>query len=458
MITEQEVWDALPQYGYVRDYVTATSQWTDAHIAHHLSSCITSLTQCVPPWYCVPFANPLYANMFALAVGSSGSRKTAAINIMENMLRESSPTSLGEQPGSTEGLAESLRANNRQLIVYGEFGDFLSKSEQGYLSAMKAALTGAWDCLAAGRALANSRRGQVSDPRLSIVGGVAVDLLERHTEQSDWTGGFMARFLTFHAEREREFPSPPLPDRNKMRILINQYKALSDPSLTPGSCLWIQPGSSVEQMWNDWHADMRVYRLSAGRRSAAACSRATSIAAKIAILLEWDLGGGRSGSDFYITEEVMRSTIAITNLHLRSVLELGEMIASTKDMKDRAIVLRVLGQSTMPMGVILKQSEMLKKRGREILETLIEERTIEQVQIGNETCYRRSPENHIRLLKFVEEVSSGNVNNSSGLASSQPNTAKIIPLPPKPVVNLVPDNIALEEGDLDDIDWSKYDG
>jgi hypothetical protein len=391
-------------------------------------------------------------------VGSSGSRKTAAINIMEHLVKEVDPSAVAEQPGSTEGLAESLRAQNRQMIIYGEFGDFLSKSEQGYLNAMKAAFTSAWDCNASGRALANSRRGQVADPRLSVMGGVAVGLLEQHTVQADWTGGFMARFLTFHAEREREFDSPPLPDHNKRKMLINQYKALCDPSLTPGSCLWIQPGSKTEEIWKDWHADMRVFKATASNRAQAACSRATAIAGKVALLLEWDLGGGRSGSDFYISEEAMRSTVKIINLHLKSVIELGEMIASSKDMKDRAAVLRILGNGTLPLGLILKHGEMLKKRGREILDTLIEERMVEMVQIGNETCYRRSPENHLRLVQFAEEVSSGNSSNKSGLGSSQPNMAKVISLPPKPAVGLVPDNMVFEADDDDDVDWSKYDG
>lgn len=124
MITEAEVWDALPPSGFARAYVEYASQRTDANCAYHLGAALSILSQTVPLEYCVPYASPLWGNMFTLIVGgSSKSRKTAAINIGQRVLREALPESVGEVPGSQEGLYESLRAQNRQLIVYGEFGE-----------------------------------------------------------------------------------------------------------------------------------------------------------------------------------------------------------------------------------------------------------------------------------------------------------------------------------------------
>ena len=52
-------------------------------------------------------------------------------------MHDAIPGSIGETPGSQEGLYESLRAQQKQVILYGEWGEFLAKAEEGYLMALK---------------------------------------------------------------------------------------------------------------------------------------------------------------------------------------------------------------------------------------------------------------------------------------------------------------------------------
>ena len=138
MISEQEVWDALPSRGFLRSYVEYASTTTDANIAYHVAAGLSILSQTVPTDFCVPYASPLWGNMFSLIVGdSSKSRKTASINVAQRILRDAIPGSVGEVPGSQEGLYEGLRAQPRQLIIYGEFGEFLAKAEQGDMAAVQ---------------------------------------------------------------------------------------------------------------------------------------------------------------------------------------------------------------------------------------------------------------------------------------------------------------------------------
>lgn len=448
MISESEVWNALPNHGFLRSYVEYASQCTDANIAYHLASGLTMLTQAVPLDYCVPYASPLWGNLFALIVGdSSKSRKTAAINIARRIMHDAVPGSVGEVPGSQEGLYESLRSQQRQVIVYGEFGEFLAKAEEGYLMALKTAYTNLWDAIPIGRALANSRKGPVNDPRLSLLCGVATDLLERHTEQADWTGGFLARFLTFFGEPEREFATPPIDDAQKRQAMTQWLKQLSAPSNPPGPCLWLD--AQGQQMWNDWYEAMRPQRTGANRRVAAACSRATSNAAKVALLLAWDIGNARSGQPWYVGPAELESALKIADLHLKSVIELGERVTGSRDMRDRATVLRHISDIPTPLGYVIKQSELLKRRVMELLDTLSEERTVMRSTVNGETCYHRTPHLQQMLANMVN-----NPGIDSGVAVGQ-----VIPLrPPQPSVPLIPPQHVFEDVDVDDEDWSKFEG
>lgn len=443
MIAEQEVWDALPTRGFVRSYVEYASQTTDANIAYHVAGALSILAQTVPLDYCVPYASPLWGNMYSLIVGdSSKSRKTASINVAQRILREAMPGSVGEVPGSQEGLYESLRAQQRQLIVYGEFGEFLAKAEQGYLLPLKTAYTNLWDAIPIGRALANSRRGAVNDPRLSLLCGVATDLLERHTEQADWTGGFLARFLTFHAEPERNYAAPPIDDPMRRAAIVKWVKDLAAPQTLPGRCLWLD--KQGEQMWADWWEAMSKTRDKANRRVAAACSRSTSIAAKTAILLAWDVGQARSGHDWYVDEVSLASALMITNLHLDSVIELGETVTGTKDMRDRRSVLRSIAEVPTPLGVIIKSSDLLKRRVMEIIDSLTEERMVEMVKVNGQVCYIQTPQAHQALFDMVK----------SQEAAMAAGGGNVVPLMPKiPLAPLVPKHAQLDE---DEVDWASF--
>jgi hypothetical protein len=446
MLNEAEVWNALPPTGFLKSYVEYASQCTDANVAYHLAGGLTMLTQAVPLDYCVPYASPLWGNMYSLIVGdSSKSRKTAAINIARRIMHDAIPNSVGEVPGSQEGLYESLRAQQRQVIIYGEFGEFLAKSEEGYMMPLKTALTNLWDAIPIGRALANSRKGPVNDPRLSLLCGVATDLLERHTEQADWTGGFLARFLTFFAEPEREFATPPIDDAVKRQAMTQWLRTLSSPSAPPGPCLWLDPVG--QQMWNDWYENMRPLRSGANRRAAAACSRATSNAAKVALLLAWDVGQARTGHPWHVGPVELESALKIADLHLKSILELGERVTGSRDMRDRASVLRHIGDIPTPIGYILRQSELLKRRLNEILDTLIEERTVTRSTVSGETCFHKTPHLHQSLVNMAQ----------NGTGSGAPGA--VIPLrPAAPSVPLIPPQHVYDDVDPDENEWASFDG
>lgn len=375
MIRESEVAPAMPLRGFLPLFLDYASTCTDANCVYHVAGGLTVLTQTAPMNLAVNFGTPMYANLFSIVVGpSSVSRKSAAIGIARNLIDEALPGAVGEVPGSEEGLVEALREKPRQLICYSEFGSFLAKTEEGYLLPLKTRLNEAWDCSPLGRALAKRRAGPVNNPRLSILAGSTPGYLERHTEPTDWLDGFMARWLTFMGERERTYPIP-IEDKAKRAACIAYIQNLANRPGIAGPFSGLD--HHAQTLWNSWYAKTHAFVSQAAHEAAGQVARAPSFALKIAMLLSWDFGqaaqSAHTGGSWRITIDELEPAIAITELHLRSVMAIGEGLAEDKDMRARRQVLSSVDYTPTPLGDITRRAKVLRKRAIELIGTLEEE-------------------------------------------------------------------------------------
>jgi hypothetical protein len=302
----------------------------------------------------------------------------------------------------------------------------------------------AGNCMPVGRALAKGSMGQITKPRLSVMAAVATDLLERHTEEADWTGGFVARFLTFYGEPERHFITPPMDDLQVKHSLAEWLRGLADFSVPmqtgeqanpPGMCKGMTP--AAQQMWADWAAEEGKKTKGANTRVAASIARATSHAGKVAILLSWDIGRARSGETWHIGEAEVKSALAITSLHIKSVLELGERVTGSRDMRDRRAVLNAI--STMaptPLGVIIKRAALLKRRVVEVLDSLVEEQAVAVYTSSGRLSYLQSPEAQ-KLLLASDNIEEGAASlNIPRIVERHP-APRLTPAPQVPMANIV---------------------
>lgn len=383
MISESEALAAIPKGSFLDSYVQYAMECTDANVAYHIIGGLIALSQTMPNDMGIPLGDGhLYANLYGLVVGpSTESRKSVALTVCKRLLQDASVGVVAETPGSHEGLSESLRADPKQLICYPEFGSFLANTEKGYQVPLKTMLTDAYDGADLGRALAKSRRGVIKSPRLSIIAGSTVDFLERHTEPADWTGGFLARFFTIYADRERTFRKQPhaVPGRPE---LIERLQLLNGLESFGGKCRGFDP--SVDGIWNDWYDATESRLKNSAHETRAAIARGHSMAMKIALILAWDYGGARGGSDWYITEKELVPAIQITEFHIKSVMELGERLAPSKLLRDRLAVLRCIHKRPVSTGTIITKAKVgLKRYVAEVLGSLEEEGLIRRVETPN---------------------------------------------------------------------------
>lgn len=390
MITEQEVFDALPPEGtFLNAYVNYAARMTDAHASFHVICGLMMLSQAVPSEYAIPFASKIYANMYGLCIAdSSVGKKSTSVKIAKAVLEQAIPGAVLEKPGSEEGFQELLREKPKSIVIYEEFGEFLMKAGEGYFERLKAAYLSVYDGAPIGRALAKSRRGSIDNPRFSMLGAVATDILDHHTSDDDWTSGFMARFFCAFGVPERKYRKQPLEDTAAKNHCIALLRDRSVNLKILGKCLWLDEEAS--ELWDEWYDYRNEWMQHVPRELRAGFQRAEGMLQKVAMLLAWDMGTARTGADWKVDRETLAYSIQILDIHLQSLAGVAERLANTRDMRLRRQVLDAIGVAPTSMGAITRTARVLKdRRLMDVLETLCEEGVISRVNNNGRVAYQR---------------------------------------------------------------------
>lgn len=385
MLTEKEVWAALPQDGFIRTYVEYAYKQTTSPIGYHLGTALSILGTTCPVEYGMRYAGTLYPNLYTLLVGRSGEdQKSTSLNIGKRLLGRANSQLIGDYPGSAEGLIDSMGRQATQLIPMSEFGKFLSSAQKGYFEPIKTALTDLWDCEAIQRAKANGVVTRVENPRLSVLAACSIPYLEKHTLSEDWTGGFMGRWLVFYCIRERLDPNP-IGDPTLESFLVSE---LERRALIPhaGECLGLD--NDAMELWNAWFHDL-YQRKGLATNIQGVLSRIPTIARKIALIYAWDYGMATTGHPWYMGLDILYPAIHVAELHLRSLIGLFEKIADSPDARLRRQVLYAMevNGGYASLGEILRILKMKKRVVAECLDGLVEERTIHRIEGSNPIVY-----------------------------------------------------------------------
>jgi hypothetical protein len=382
MISEKQVFAALPQSGFVRSYVEWAGQWLESNAGFHVSAALSILAQSVPTRLEFPGVTPLHANFYALIVGpSTVARKTRTIEAAQSVLKLALPGTIMVKPGSPEACVYAL-TGTPQILFYDEFGSLLQASETGQLAPLRMILTDLYDCGTAGRNLAPRGKKRKAcatveeNPRLSLLGGVTPGLLEEYTLEIDWTEGFLARFFTLFGTAERKLPYAPFSGEGARDALANTLKSYSEFDTDPFAPTSIEPckGFSVgaAHLWNSWCESIRERAEMGEYAIKAAIHRAQGHAIKIALLLAWDYGAVRSGRPWYVDLDALEPALAFTELHIQSVEEIAQGLAADRDMRDERRMLRAITDEPIAYGPALRAAHLVKKRGDDMIASLLE--------------------------------------------------------------------------------------
>jgi len=391
-ITEAESLAALPSYGFIRDYVDHAMKLTDSPVAYHLATGLATLATCIDPDLHIWFGGTkLYAPVWMLLVGRSGAdRKTTAVAIGSDLLRDIDIDLIGDEPGSPEGLRDSLKSNPKQTIFYPEFGEFLQKSnnESSQFAAIRSMMTKLYDCHTVNVRL-SSRRLTMENPRMSVLAACTSSHIEEYTGPVDYHGGFMSRFATIHARRERSFSNPPRPDEAERAGLLDRLIALR--AQNAGLCQGFD--RHANDILNKWQAQIvEHYASNAPEWTRGAVARAPTLARKVALLYAADFGKAMHGQPFEITLDELIPALSFAELHLKSIVEVTEKLTGSRYGKERKNILAVLHRDP---AVPCSFSEFLrhtmprieKRRAMQILDSLVSEGIVFAYTQGGEPHY-----------------------------------------------------------------------
>ena len=382
-VSEAEAVDAvmlLPESSWIRSYVIHATRQTTAPLVYHVGVGLAVLGTTCPLPYGMHYAGALRANNFVLCVGRSGEdRKSTALNIGKDLLDQAANGLIGDYPGSAEGLIESLAEQESQFIPISEFGKFLSSGQRGYFEPIKTLLADAWDCHPQQRAKA-ARQGtrvviRADNPRLSIGAACSIPYLEKHTLAEDWTGGFMGRWLVLYGRRERTDPNP-IGDNRLTQTLVDGLRLRANMP-TAGWCTGLTKEAGA--YWNNWYHEVSARKLPGNIVGIRA--RAPTMARKIALVLGWDYGPAQAGQPWKMGMDLMEPAIAITELHIKSLMHLSEVIAEHADARMRRSVIDSIDAKggTATFGEILGRLKMRKRPVQESLEALLEEGKVKRL-------------------------------------------------------------------------------
>lgn len=387
-ITEQEAAAAAPPDGWIRRYMIHGYKQTTAPLLYHIGVGLSVLACACPLNYGMHYAGSLRANTFCLLVGRSGEdRKSSALHVGRNILDQAAPSLVGDFPGSPEGLIDSLAEAPSQLIPISEFGKFLSAAQRGYFEPTKTLLADLWDSDPVQRRKASQKGGptvvRVDQPRLSIAAACSIPYLEKHTLSEDWTGGFMGRWLVLYGRRERTDPDP-VGDRTDEPWLVDDLRRRALIT-TAGWCDGLDP--QAKQLWHQWFHDVMGRQLPGNIVGIRA--RAPTMARKIALLYGWDYGPAQHGKPWRIDLSILEPAIAFTELHIKSLVHLSEVIAEHPDARLRRSVLQAINEcgGLATLGEILSIMKMRKRPVVETLEGLMEEGRVQRIHTSLQGHY-----------------------------------------------------------------------
>jgi hypothetical protein len=397
--------DVLPRQSYfLRNYCNYAAACSDAPPLYHIGVGLTILSAAVArrvvcPWMA---GRSLMPNLYTLLVGPSrSSRKTGSMDIGIDLLQAADTQLVCPIPGSYEEMIAQVRRRPEGLFIYREFAHLLKTTQKGYGEPIRTILMDLYDWPPHRPYIRNLKKGStVIDAPIciSMLGGIATDLLYRYCDLEEWTGGFFARMLMLYGEREEcRLPLTWPAAHNHLTTALHGMMQWQIPP-----CGGFAPDAWTQlEEWTIWQ-DKKTDELPARVRHFAAGM--TTMAAKIALLYAVDSGEPQAGPGWQISCDTLQRAIwFVHGPYQASVVRLGEKLTIGFWEQDRQRVLD--GIDSEPRGILRYQLIRMVKMDLELFERILnslkEEKLILQQQHphGLGVMYRRMTETEARAQR-----------------------------------------------------------
>lgn len=369
---------ALPETSFLRRYVWWGVECTDAPAAFHLGVGLSLLAAVAPSQLTIREGAKAHANIFTMLVGvSASSRKTTALGMGLRLLYDVAPDRVLPEPESTAALVEGLAASTDGVasIWHGEMGAWWKKTHQSsaYGNLRESYMT-SWDCLPLTKSRARETAIVVEDPRLTVVGAVAPGYLTDFTDRSTWEDGLLSRFVVLVGVRDRLDVEMKAHDKQR-EWLVWKLKSLVDKPLIY-HCSGLEP-SAAENTWIPFLQGVDKPDPETPDWVQSIKGRIPSIAAKVALLIAFDLGMAEK-EGWLLDSTSLELGLAISAMHMTSVRWMMERVQVSTWAQKRAQVLQAIGKNPRDLATLmdLTRNRFSDKQMFEILNSLMAQKAI----------------------------------------------------------------------------------
>jgi Protein of unknown function (DUF3987) len=401
--------EALPDSGWLADYLRAVTPLTDAPVEFHLASGLAALSAAVGNHlFAVHWGQNVFPHLWTVLVApSSFWRKSTSINQAEGLLREAAPDAVYPSDFSREKLLRILAKDPAGLLTLREFGGFLATLGRDYMGGMKENLTELYDGPDLFKRSLQSGDIEVRRPAITVLGATTLDWLEGRITEGDLQGGFLARFL-FVTAREKASAKGltggmdglvRMRLRDALRYVHNGPVAeiVYDPDAKELLDDWMQ-GWEAEVTGTSHRADLSGFAV-----------RLQTYAVKLAIVYRLSAVAFEDDAPAHrIDAGAVTQAIAYCRVLWANVAALiDEKIAITKEAKELRRLLGIVGAGTT-RSQALKLSKLKARDFDQYLDTLVQSGQVSVSKVaGSEVGLQRERDRKVVWLSPVEHSRNG---------------------------------------------------
>jgi len=218
---------------FLRRYIAEMPKYTDAAEVFHPACAYAIYGALLTRWKyrCVLEGGtpPRWSNLWVILVGDSGdARKSTALNMSLDILLKVDPAIVAPTDGSAEGFLQHLVKMHREqpgnatgLLASSEFSQMLQSFQRSYSAGLKSLMMDFFDVPPVFKRALVKNSFEIPQPRVGLLGAVAIELLPGMSTQEDWLGGFFSRAMLIHGKRTRTLDRARTPPPEVMKSLAD---------------------------------------------------------------------------------------------------------------------------------------------------------------------------------------------------------------------------------------------
>lgn len=374
---------AMPDRGWLHDYLHAVTPLTDAPPEFHLISGMAALSAAIGNrLFTESWGQNVFPHLWAVLVApSSFWRKSTSISQAERMLYGASDGGIVyPSDWSREKLISMLAEQPAGFMAQKEFGGFLELLARNYMAGAKEMLTDLYDGPDTYTRALKSEVVKISRPAITLLGATTLNWLESKITDGDLQGGFLARFLfvTASAKASPKGMTPPMaPDvRARLQLFLHDLHEAPETQAT------FSPDAT--EALNDWTLgwEEEVGRTHHRSDLSGFAVRLQTYALKFAMLYRLSaVFGTKDVARFHLVDvAAVEQAIAYCRALWTSVAGLiDDDIAITKDARDLRRLKAIIG-SGITRSDALKRAKLKARDFDAFLDTLVGSGEIQRVK------------------------------------------------------------------------------